>query len=378
MSDLPSQSAASLSSVLADCGLEHLFECLSLDESLDEMLQACVDDRPAILARLKAAGCQKLSERQKLVNTLCRMARERGFTQSPEITARKTRIVLPQEPVPLHGRGLTIQGKTDGFGAQLQAQMSAIAYTQRHGGAVYVHSPMGPKMDHELHNIGSDGPTAAELDAFGGMGSGSPRYEAVAASGGDSALQRVKTHEYCREVHFAQSSDEVGQYYTDACRELLRAKYHSTAKPALPECCAADGGFVAVHIRRGDVDAVAHPRRFTPNSAYLPLLQRLAARHPDATLVIFSQGTIGDFAELRDALEGPRVALCLDADVRATFHALVQARALLVARSSFSYAAGILSRGDVYCDLLDNWWHPPLPSWRRLDADDDLGLPQIS
>ena len=58
--------------------------------------------------------------------------------------------------------------------------------------------------------------------------------------------------------------------------------------------------------------------------------------------------------------------MCLDDDLRKTFHAMVCADALLVARSSLSYAAALLSRGEVYADCIQHWWHAPLPAWKRL------------
>ena len=123
-------------------------------------------------------------------------------------------------------------------------------------------------------------------------------------------------------------------------------------------------GYIAVHIRRGDVTAEAHPRRYISNDTYAPLLAALRSRHPGLPLVLFSQGAPRDFAELCDAHGDVR--LCLDADVRTTFNALVHASALLVARSSFSYSAALLSRGAIYRDLIEGWWHQPLPSWERM------------
>ena len=142
-------------------------------------------------------------------------------------------------------------------------------------------------------------------------------------------------------------------------------RYASSQKPPLPDVCPACGGYVAVHIRRGDVTADAHPRRFTPNHALAPLLAAAAARHAGLPLVIFSQGRREDLCEAAEGLAAD-VRWCLDADVRATFHALVSARALVVARSSFSYSAALLSRGVVYSDLLGGWWHQPLPDWQSL------------
>ena len=91
-----------------------------------------------------------------------------------------------------------------------------------------------------------------------------------------------------------------------------------------------------------------------------------------ATVVVFSQGAPADFAAITAAC--PTALLCLNADVRATFHALVAADALLVARSSFSYAAALLSHGVVYSDVLRRWWHVPPSRWRLLDEAEPAAL----
>ena len=373
-----------LSALLSAASLSHL--------SIDTLAQDAIDDRPALLSRLKADGVEKLADRQKLANALSKAARARGLEPRPKPPKA---VVLPTDPVllPAGRKGLTIHGKTDGFGAQLQAQISGIAYCQRpSSGRIYVHSRMGPRMDNELHNCEVD---AAALDLFGGMAVGSPRIEDVVSEAGHSgdtivedrygnktmANGRVEVHDYIKDVHNAPTSKDVGEYYTDAVLELLRAKYHSTPKPQLPSACygavdVSDHGsanalppaYAAIHIRRGDVTEDAHPRRFTPNDSYLPLLRSLVARHPDLPIIIFSQGRPDDFEELIHALKSSTVALCLDEDVRSSFHALVCAKVLVVARSSFSYCAGLLTRGTVYCDVIENWWHQPHPSWMRVQS----------
>lgn len=183
----------------------------------------------------------------------------------------------------------------------------------------------------------------------------------------------VDVREYCSEVHSATTA-ELGNYYSDAVRALLREKYESTPKPAVPGVChfdpdgvsgAAIPRYVAVHIRRGDVGKETYPSRFTSNEAHAPLIAELLRRHPGMPVIIFSQGEPDDFHDLaNDSPEvSGRVRLCLEADVRTTFHALVSAHALLVAKSSYSYSAAILTRGVVYADTIRKWWHQPLPSY---------------
>ena len=345
-----------LQAVLASACLLHL-ETAVAGESLRSAAQALADNRPLQLKCFQERGVAKLSERQKLANAIAKGARERGL----DIVAapKPVRLALPDAPVPLHGRrGLTITGKTDGFGAQLQAQMSGIAFAHRHG-KQYVHTPMGPKMDFELH--GGAETSAACMDAFGGMAAWSTRMEDVE----EPSRRFVEAREFVAEVHNA-SSAELGAYYSEEVRGLLRDKYEVSPKPELPECCGDGASYVALHVRRGDVTAEAHPRRHTPNATLDAVVIALASRHPNVPIVVFSQGGPAEFDSLLAAAPTADVRLCLDADVRQTFQALVAAPFLFVAKSSFSYSAALLSRGVVYADLLEEWWHQPLPCWNRL------------
>ena len=69
---------------------------------------------------------------------------------------------------------------------------------------------MGPRMDHAL----AIGETAAALDAWAGMGAGSP------------AARRQDEHvgECAAEVHDASTEALSTRYYTEPVREILRRK----------------------------------------------------------------------------------------------------------------------------------------------------------
>ena len=129
-------------------------------------------------------------------------------------------------------------------------------------------------------------------------------------------------------------------------------------------------GYIAVHIRRGDVDETGtFASRYTPDATYAALITQLVARHPGLPVVICSQGKRTDFGNCLAADcqgSGAELHWLLDGELRETFHVLVSASALLVARSSLSYCAALLSEGTVYADCLRGWWHAPLPCWVML------------
>jgi len=70
---------------------------------------------------------------------------------------------------------------------------------------------------------------------------------------------------------------------------------------------------------------------------------------------VYSEGEKEDFKELLEIAN-----LRLDADVFETFYNLVQADILIMAKSSFSYCAALLSRGII---IYEPFWHPPLNDW---------------
>jgi hypothetical protein len=69
---------------------------------------------------------------------------------------------------------------------------------------------------------------------------------------------------------------------------------------------------IAVHIRRGDVDLCCLPFRYLPNSHYLRLIEKYAATHADARVVIFSESK--SFEPL-DVFSNKGYELMFDGDV---------------------------------------------------------------
>ena len=224
----------------------------------------------------------------------------------------------------------------------------------------------GP-LDLQTHDVAMV--SARELDRFGGMAAGAPRLATVLVSGlgTEPRTRSLETRANFNEVHKA-SSAELDVYYSRDVREHLRAKYFSTAKPGPPVACGCGPTYVAVHVRRGDVRADSWQERFTGNELLEGVIARLAVLYHPLPIIIFSQGVAADFASLVAAAPAADVRLCLNAEVRATFHALVSATALVVAKSSFSYSAALLSRGIVYADVIQRWWHRPLSCWELLLA----------
>lgn len=147
----------------------------------------------------------------------------------------------------------------------------------------------------------------------------------------------------------------------------LRTRFHAGASPL--------GGplMVAIHVRRGDVTPSRNAHMWIPPEQVRATAQRLSACLGGAgiahELVIVSQGAEADLPELA----GLGCRFVLDEDPLASFRSLAEADVLVVAKSSYSYFAALLSRGVV---LEGDCGYPRLPHWLhcRQGAFDEAAL----
>eukprot|EP00965_Chrysotila_dentata_P230223 6197650-Pleurochrysis_carterae.AAC.2 len=112
---------------------------------------------------------------------------------------------------------------------------------------------------------------------------------------------------------------------------------------------------VAVHVRRGDVTHKL-PFRYTGNAAYTTCLQHLRSRFADGRLPvektksifhIFSEGPHVQLASIKEAGTND-VLFHTNLSAAITFHHLVRADALVMARSSFSWCAGFIRQEAIF------------------------------
>ena len=364
-------SAASTSSAATDdwksllelSDLGHLSAaCVEL--SFSSTCERAVRDRAGLLSDLKErlGSSTKLAARQQVATLLAKHAKQKlGLVPPP---ASQSAAATSSESG--GGTGpLTVAGKRDGFGAQLMAQMSGVAFCHKHNRS-YVHTPL-----EFVEHLSPDerSPTPAEMDAFGGMGVMSGQWSELS----ELEKARVEVRPFCE-----QAAKAPDIYFTEEVRALLRRKHMRGVGRALRGVMAATvpdsstAHVVVVHIRRGDVTREAHPARFTDDERYIDLLPALAQHHRGARLLLLSEGQPASFDALVHAAQGAGFAgveLRLDGDPREAFRTMVEADALVLAKSAFSYAAGVLSQGVVYADLVRTgvWgWHRPLAAWSRL------------
>jgi hypothetical protein len=219
----------------------------------------------------------------------------------------------------------TVKGKHDGFGAQYQAVMSGIAICH-YRNLVYYHTPF-IKMEHDAD--------VECMNEFIGIKNTYVLCE----------NDIIIPHKWSDEVHY---SEKPSIYYTDAVLEIIRNFYYSTIKPNI----IVD---IVIHIRRGDVTFEKYPNRYTENTVYISIINKLKILYPNRIITIVSEGSLEDFKDFPSGCN-----YILNKDICISFHTLVIANILIMSKGAFSYCAAILNRNIIYYQ--DFWLHP-LDNW---------------
>jgi hypothetical protein len=270
--------------------------------------------------------------------------------------------------LPPRGSRITCIWDGEGAGSQVHSRLSTMIYAQLLG-LNYMHSP--------LRNVarvegGLDVKTwSDQWEQFFNLGHGSKRLDQPPQ--GDSVRFVRKPHRaFLRPNRFyiVKHCHRISNEYPEMFATLadqFRACYYSTPKPTLsgmnPEAMN-----IAVHLRRGEItkDGPHRDRYIEADHAAAKVMRALdTLPKTDArprVLHIHSEGKPSDFEPFLKL----GAVLHLNEDAYTTFHQLVSADVLYMTKSSFSYLAAILSKGECF---YDPFWHPPLPGWRILPAD---------
>lgn len=259
---------------------------------------------------------------------------------------------------------ITSAGKRDGVGAQAIARISARCFAKAYG-LNYVHTPFQTLAHAEM----SMPEWIATWEDLLRLGEGAP--QAV-----DSKLPVVDLETYATTpalwktdrllaVRHYHTFCELAPQYLEEEALHLSATFGSKGGAALGDPGAPLA--VRLHVRRGDVrpgDAQTG-HRFTANNRILPLVEEIRATilagGMTCRIQLYSQGTRAEFAEFEQI---PELELCLGTPALDTFRELVDADVLLMARSDFSYTAGMYCRGIKICDPRHR---VPLADWVRID-----------
>tara|TARA_Y100000590_G_scaffold81735_1_gene90927 strand:- start:719 stop:1438 length:720 start_codon:yes stop_codon:yes gene_type:complete len=113
---------------------------------------------------------------------------------------------------------------------------------------------------------------------------------------------------------------------------------------------------IAVHVRRMNVRD--HRPQPTPDSYFIKIINEIRSKYKHKSLQfhIYSQGDRADYK----IYENIDTMIYLDTSCEDTFQGLVAADILVTSPSSFSYAAALLSDGEIY---YKTFWHKPASKW---------------
>lgn len=262
----------------------------------------------------------------------------------------------------------TIRGKKDGFGCQYGSILSGLAFCEHSPDYNYVHTPL-----RSVSHGWRDKHKVDELNEFIGIPDGREGKEIH------------KSEEYNKTV--SRLDHRPSNWFDNKTLEKIRNYYWSTPKP---HPCEQE---IVVHIRRGDINTnkrlkrdgrSAHNgaarKRYTGNEWYRDRIPWIAAKYPDCSIAIHSEGDnhVDDpMYEFNSIMDGwpqslkDRTTWKIAADwiaeqrydLRVAFHEMVTAKALLTSKSSFAYVAGILSEGDVFFQGSGKFHGYPLDHW---------------
>lgn len=171
-------------------------------------------------------------------------------------------------------------------------------------------------------------------------------------------------------IHFKLALDQPRWDQTPAAEVVRRAVLAGAHGDDLLGLEDRRPGYIAIHVRRGDVSehamggATGHSR-WLDESWYIDLLRRLKkeSRLEGLEVRAYALGEQDDFPMLRR--EG--VTLCLNGNRDSDFVEMSGAKVLIAAPSSFSFTAGLASRGVVIAQ--SPWWHHVPNDERWITAD---------
>ena len=235
---------------------------------------------------------------------------------------------------------ITNPRRSDGFGAQFQTIIISAMYAELHN-LNYVYTPFS-KVEHNYNNdpsfVGKKEWLINFLDNF--------------ERNINNSVKQVTDYKFMIDYFESNLVKSVQSDVLKKIKTVFRANKNS------------DTWFdkryfnIAIHVRRSNLHDIGLERTSISDDLLLKTIRKLRDQyaHKNPLFHFYSQGKQRWFKlyKARDVL------FHLDESTEDTFISMVLADALVMAPSSFSYTAGILSNGTIY---YIPFWHPPLPHW---------------
>lgn len=223
---------------------------------------------------------------------------------------------------------ITVSGKTDGFGAQVQAIFNGFAFSRFYK-IGFSHTQL-MSIEHDV--LAED---VEQLFNFSKLESPDLRN-----------LKKLRVSN----ISDIANSDCPSEYFTEEVLQCIRSTCNFDIYNEISQ--------VAIHIRRGDVTNLLK-NRWVPLSFYKDLIKIIRKLYPGLPISIYSEGDIRQF----DDLINLGIEVKLNLDTLTTFQELVRSKYLVTAPSSFSYLAALISPNIVF---YYPFWHRPLDDWISL------------
>ena len=121
---------------------------------------------------------------------------------------------------------------------------------------------------------------------------------------------------------------------------------------------------IAIHIRRKDVTPTKNIDRYVSLDSYQEIINRLKCRYPNGNIFIFTEVNQADRYEI-DELQNrnPDIKIMANIDIITTLEYMIKADILIMAKSSFSFIAGLYNKNTVY--YID-FHHSKIDRWHNL------------
>lgn len=265
---------------------------------------------------------------------------------------------LKQKSTRVNNCFITCSGKIDGAGAQIQAVLSTILFAQELG-IKYVHIPF-KKIS---HNIDNDKSYERRWESFANLGFkelavgqiNSNELEIIKVSHPRQVKKINNTLYVIPDCH--KFADRFPNLYLKLIPDFQKKYAESKDKPDLYFDPSKIN--IAMHMRRGDVTR-EDSKRYTSNSFVLSIIKELSSvlssSGRELVFHIYSQGCSKEFLEI----EHSAIIFHLNESPFTTFHHMVSADVLVMAKSSFSYSAALFSKGVI---IYLPFWHKPMKNW---------------
>lgn len=257
------------------------------------------------------------------------------------------------------GTYVTNAHKRDGIGSQLVHTLVMQAFADAFS-VPYAHSPI-TSVSQKLRSFEQD--TIASWESYLDLGSG---YPAVA----ELDLPVISLGDYVRSPSLWKKPCVISHVGPACYQDLNPAAFERVvarrrAVFARQRAPLSGEAAVAIHVRRGDVTAGRHPKRFTPTAAIRDHIRRLRraleANGLGARITVYSDGQIDELAELSDGTTEIRA----NGPPLQDFMAMQASDILLIGKSNFSFLAGLFHLRDLV--LHESSWLRPRKTWLNID-----------